>query len=101
MLNARHGARFWRKVFCWLLVIYSVQCTGQTVRGIVHNGTNGKPQPNDLIVVMAGNNEMGRVVSDKNGDFRIELNLPTGTSPDTLRVRVAHDGVSYQQAVKL
>ncbi|HWY57264.1 MAG TPA: carboxypeptidase-like regulatory domain-containing protein [Terriglobales bacterium] len=101
MLETRHGARFWRRVFCWLLVVCWVRCAGQTVRGIVHNGTNGKPQPGDLIVVMAGNNEMGRVVSDKNGDFRIELNLPAGTSPDTLKARLVHDGVSYQQAVKL
>jgi len=99
MLTA-HPSEFSRKTFCLLLTFCAVECAAQTVGGIVRNGTNGKLQSGDLIVVMAREREIGRAVSGENGDFRIALRLPAGTSADTLKLRVAHDGVAYQQPLK-
>ena len=84
-----------------LLTICSAQCAGQTVRGTVHNGTAGKTQSGDLVLLLAGTHEIGRAVSDQKGDFRIEPQLPSGRSTGTLKVRVSHDGVGYQQPVRL
>jgi len=89
-----------RKAVCLLLTICAAQSAAQTVGGIVRNGTNGQLQSGDLIVVTARTHEIGRVVSGQNGDFRIALKLPPGTPADTLKVRVAHDGVAYQQPIK-
>jgi hypothetical protein len=83
-----------------LLTIYAAQCAGQTVRGIVHNGTDGKPQSGDVVFLMMGAKEIGRAISDQKGDFRIDLQLPAGTSPGTLKVRLLHHGVTYQQPIK-
>lgn len=95
-----HGSDYFRKAFCFLLTICAAQSAAQTVGGIVRNGTNGQLQSGDLIVVTARTHEIGRAVSGQNGDFRIALKLPPGTPADTLKVRVAHDGVAYQQPIK-
>jgi hypothetical protein len=100
MLKA-HRSAFSRKTFCLLLTICAAQCAGQTVRGIVHNGTDGKPQSGDLVLLMTGANELGRTVSDQKGEFRIEPQLPSGTSTGMLKVRVSHDGVGYQQPIQI
>ena len=94
-----HGSDYFRKAFCLLLTICAAQSAAQTVGGIVRNGTNGQLQSGDLIVVTARTHEIGRAVSGQNGDFRIALKLPPGTPADTLKVRVAHDGVAYQQPI--
>jgi hypothetical protein len=99
MLTA-HRSPFFRKAFCLLLTICAAECAAQIVGGFVHNGTDGKLQSGDLIVVTAGAHEVGRAVSGQNGDFKIRLKLPAGTSADTLKVRVAHDAVAYQQPIK-
>jgi hypothetical protein len=96
-----HRPKLSRKTFCMLLTICAVQCAGQTVRGIVHNGTEGKPQSGDLVLLMAGASEIGRAVSDQKGNFQIESQLPSGTSTGTLKVRVSHDGVRYQQPIQI
>jgi hypothetical protein len=100
MLTAHRGSASSRKIFCLLLTLCSAHCAGQTVRGIVHNGTNGKPQSGDLILLISGAREIGRAVSGNNGDFRIAPKLPAGTSPGTLKVRLLHDGVAYLQPIK-
>jgi hypothetical protein len=100
MLNTHRKSNPCTKLSCLLLIVCAVPCAAQTVRGTLHNGTSGKPQPGELILVMSGKHEIGRAVSDDNGDFRIELSLPAGTSPDTLKARLVHDGVSYQQPIK-
>jgi hypothetical protein len=97
---AAHRPEFSRRTFCLLLAICAAQCAGQTVRGIVHNGTHGKPQSGDTVFLMMGANEIGRAISDQKGDFRIDLQLPAGTSPGALKVRILHDGVTYQQPIK-
>ena len=99
MLTARSFEFYGRLVFL-LVAICACQCAAQTVRGVVHNGTSGKSQAGDLIVVTARAREVGRAVCGQNGDFRIELNLPAGTSADSLKLRVAHDGLAYQQPIK-
>jgi len=101
MLIAHRGSESSPRIFCLLLAIWSAQGAAQTVRGIVHNGTGGKPQSGDPVLLVTGADEIGRAVSGKNGDFRIEPKLPSGASPDTLKVRVLHDGVSYQQPVRV
>ncbi|HXM21615.1 MAG TPA: hypothetical protein VN948_10170 [Terriglobales bacterium] len=100
MLTVHRVSESSRGIFCLLLTICSAQAAGQTVRGTVHNGTAGKTQSGDLILLMTGAHEIGRAISGKNGDFRIEPQLPSGTSTGTLKVRVSHDGVGYQQPVR-
>jgi hypothetical protein len=99
MLKA-HRSAFSRKTICLLLTICAAQCAGQTVRGIVRNGTDGKPQSGDLVLLMTGANEIGRTVSDQKGEFRIEPQLPSA-STGMLKVRVSHDGVGYQQPIQI
>lgn len=100
MLTA-HSPEVLRKIVCLLLTLCAALCAGQTIRGTVRNGTEGKPQSGDPVLLMMGANEIGRAVTDEKGDFRIDPQLPSGTSADTLRVSVSHDGVSYQQPVRL
>jgi hypothetical protein len=100
MLTA-HPPEFLRKISCLLLTLCAALGAAQTVRGIVHNGTEGKPQSGDLVLLMMGTNEIGRTVSDQKGNFRIDPQLPSGTSADALQVSVSHDGVRYQQPVRL
>jgi hypothetical protein len=99
MLTA-HRLDLFRKIFCLLLTVCAAHCAGQTVRGIVHNGTDGKPQSGELVFLMMGANEIGRAISDQKGEFRIDPQLPDGTSADTLKVRVSHQGVGYQQPIQ-
>jgi hypothetical protein len=49
---------------------------------------------------MMGANEIGRATSDQKGEFRIDPQLPDRTSADTLKVRVSHQGVGYQQPIQ-
>jgi hypothetical protein len=89
------GKNFWL-----LLTICAAQCAAQMLRGTVHNGTDGKPSSGDPILLMNGTHEISRTVSGENGDFRIESQFPSQTSPVGFKVRVMHDGVSYQQPIK-
>jgi hypothetical protein len=88
------------KVFSLLLIVCSIQCAAQVFRGTIHNGTNGKPQPGALVLLMTGKREIGRAISGKNGEFRIVTEIPAGTAPDAFQSRLVHDGVTYQQAIK-
>ncbi|MGD0180368.1 MAG: hypothetical protein ABSC15_11195 [Terriglobales bacterium] len=88
------------KVFSLLLIVCSIQSAAQTFRGIVHNGTGGKPQPGALVLLMTGKREIGRAISGNNGEFRIVLENPPGAAPDAFKVQLVHDGVTYQQPIK-
>ncbi len=88
------------KVFSLLLIVCSIQSAAQTFRGIVHNGTGGKPQPGALVLLMTGKREIGRAISGNNGEFRVVLENPPGAAPDAFKVQLVHDGVTYQQPIK-
>ena len=100
MLNSHRESKSSLKVFFFLLIVCSIQCAAQAFRGIVHNGTSGKPQPGALVLLMTGKREMGRVISGNNGEFRIVVEVPAGAAPDSFKVQLVHDGVTYQQPIK-
>jgi len=100
MLTA-HAPKFFRTTFCLLVSISVTQCAGQIVAGIVNNGTAGTAQSGDLILLKSGSRELGRAISGELGGFRIQAKQLTGISPDSLKLQVVHDGVSYQQPIKL
>ena len=100
MLTA-HAPKFFRTIVCLLVSISVTQCAGQIVAGIVNNGTDGTAQSGDLIFLKAGSRELGRAISGELGGFRIQAKQLAGISPDSLKLQVVHDGVSYQQPIKL
>jgi hypothetical protein len=101
MLTALRGLLSSRRVFALLLATCCANSSAQTVRGIVHNGTNGKAALGDTILLMNGTHEIGRAVSGKNGDFRFAPDLSAVASPDALKVRALHHSVSYEQPIRI
>lgn len=71
----------------------------QTIQGVVQNGTTGAPPSADLVVVVMGNKEIGRTVTDENGHFAI--NTPaTNAAQGQMSIRVLHSGVTYSHPVR-
>lgn len=96
-----HLRQFFRTTLCLLVSISVTQCAGQIVAGMVNNGTSGTAQSGDLIFLKAGSRELGRAISGELGGFRIQAKQLAGISLDSLKLQVVHDGVSYQQPIKL
>jgi hypothetical protein len=96
-----HAPKFFRTTFCLLASISVTQCAGQIVAGIVNNATSGTAQSGDLILLKAGSRELGRAISGELGGFRIQAKQFAGISPNSLKLQVLHDGVSYQQPIKI
>ncbi|HEY6969716.1 MAG TPA: hypothetical protein VJA94_10960 [Candidatus Angelobacter sp.] len=71
---------------------------GQTITGIVHNETKGKPSVGDDVVLIRlgeGMEQEARTKADADGAFKLDL-----TSPNAPHfVRVMHQGVNYDQTV--
>jgi hypothetical protein len=74
----------------------SVVASAQTLTGTVKNGTTGKPDAGDDVVLLSlgqGMEEAGRTKSDAKGNFTLKLD--NNDSPHL--VRVIHDGVTYHR----
>jgi hypothetical protein len=95
-----HALKSFRTVFGLLVSISVTQCAGQIVAGILNNATSGTAQSGDLILLKAGSRELGRAISGDLGGFRIQAKQLAGISPDSLKLQVVHEGVSYQQPIK-
>lgn len=78
----------------------SYSLSSQTLQGVVQNGTTGVPQSGDLVVVVIGNKEIGRTVTEKGGHFTINSPL-TREVQGVLSIRVSHAGVTYSHPIRV
>jgi len=82
-----------------LMALFAVPCSAQVIRGIVEDGTTGKPAAGDQVVLLAaGVREEGRFQTGNDGTFIFPARK-SEQSPTTFVVRVIHDGVRYDQPV--
>lgn len=83
-----------------LFLLLPLACSAQTIQGNVQNGTTGKPQREQQVVLFTASGEQGHAVTNDNGDFQLEPHTALSPhSPATLAV--THEGVVYFQAVRV
>lgn len=90
---------YYRLTLLLFISSYAYSFALQAVQGIVQNGTTGAPQSADLVVVVIGNKEVGRTVTDQNGHFTIKTLLPHAVQ-GVPSIRVLHAGVTYSRPVR-
>jgi hypothetical protein len=82
-----------------LLLFLPLACAAQTIQGNLRNGTTGKAEPGQQVILFTAAGEQGRATTNDDGSFAIE-----GTSKAPLHsaavLKVSHDGVEYFQPVR-
>jgi 5-hydroxyisourate hydrolase-like protein (transthyretin family) len=91
---SRRSVRYQAVGLFLLLVSFSISALGQTVSGIVTNGTNGKPAANvevTLLTLANGMSESGSTKTDAQGHY----SMPMENSGGPHLVRADFQGASY------
>jgi hypothetical protein len=91
---------YYRKLaICLFVTLCTYSSVSQTLQGSVQDGTTGAAQSGDLVVVVSGNEEVGRTATDEDGHFMINASF-THAVQGVLAIRVLHEGVTYSHPVR-
>ena len=82
-----------------LFVLLPLACAAQTIQGNVRNGTTGKPEPGQQVILFTTSGEQARSVTNGDGEFRIETRPPLDPHSPAI-LQVTHGGVEYFQSVR-
>lgn len=80
-----------------LPLFLSLACSAQTIRGNVHNGTTGNPEPWHQVILFTPSGEQASTITNEVGVFQIEPGKISDPH-STVILQVTHSGVEYFQS---
>ena len=81
-----------------LFAFLRLACPAQTIHGNVMNGSTGKPESGQEVILFTTQGEQARTITNDNGNFQIEPKAKLNPH-STAVLQVIHGGVEYFQAV--